>query len=100
MTGWYILKGHTPVPCDDILKLASWGIEGNTRVAETSHDGVVVSTVFLKLDHNYGVGGPPLLFETLVFGGVFDSDMARYATWEEAEAGHVAMCEKVFPKGE
>lgn len=53
---------------------------------------VHVSTVFLSLDHAYHVGtekGPPLLFETMVFGLPDGGEyQERYSTWEEAEAGH------------
>jgi hypothetical protein len=45
------------------------------------------STVFIGLDHNWGEG-PPLVFETMIFGGEFDQYQYRYSTWAEAEAGH------------
>lgn len=54
-----------------------------------------VSTVWLGLDHNWG-GGPPLIFETMVFaaGDLRDLDCRRYATLQGAEAGHVeVVCE-------
>jgi hypothetical protein len=60
---------------------------------------VRVSTVFLSLDHAFHVGtekGPPLLFETMVFGlpdGAEYQD--RYSTWEEAEAGHREVVRKL-----
>lgn len=46
-----------------------------------------VSTVFLGLNHNYG-DGPPLIFETMIFGGPMDQYQDRYSTEEEAMAGH------------
>ena len=48
--------------------------------------GVRVSTVFLGLDHGYG--GPPILFKTMIFGGKLDEEQWRYATIQEARAGH------------
>jgi hypothetical protein len=51
---------------------------------ETKH--LVVSTVFLGLDHSFE--GSPILFETLVSGGNLEGEMARYHTWEEAIKGH------------
>ena len=48
----------------------------------------MVSTVFLGLDHAFD-GGTPLLFETMIFGGEHDEYQERYATWDEAEAGHL-----------
>lgn len=48
---------------------------------------IVVSTVFIGLDHSYG-SGPPLLFETMVFNGPCDGEQRRYPDWTSAEAGH------------
>ena len=67
------------------------------RVAETTlPDGKWISTVWLGLDHSFG-GGPPLIFETMVFPkrgewGELDSD--RYSTEEQARAGHERMVAK------
>lgn len=48
---------------------------------------VEVSTVFLTIDHQFGEG-PPLLFETMIFGGPQDHWTDRYSTWNEAVSGH------------
>jgi hypothetical protein len=58
------------------------------RVALTEVGDVQVSTVWLGLDHNFGLHGPPLIFETLVFGGTHDGDGERYATEAAALGGH------------
>lgn len=58
-------------------------------------NGCLVSTVWLGLNHGYG--GPPLIFETMVFrpdDGVDGGDMERYSTEAEARAGHDAMVKK------
>lgn len=59
------------------------------RVAYDEVDGgtIQVSTVWLGLNHQYG-DGPPLIFETMVFGGPNDNDCYRYASEEEALEGH------------
>lgn len=54
-----------------------------TRIAK----GVDVSTVFLGLDHSFG-GGPPILYETLVFGGPLDGQGQRTCTREQAVERH------------
>ena len=53
--------------------------------------GTEVSTVFLGVDHQVG-DGPPLLFETLVFGSGGVDLVNRYPTWADAEEGHMATC--------
>jgi hypothetical protein len=47
-----------------------------------------VSTIFLGLDRRFEGEGPPILFETMVFGGKHDQYQERCATWDEAEAMH------------
>lgn len=55
---------------------------------------VLVSTVWLGMDHNFSAvwndDSPPLIFETMVFGGPWDEDgdQERYATSAAARAGH------------
>lgn len=58
------------------------------RVGDDTVDGQRVSTVFLHFDHNWGSNEAPVLFETMIFGGPYDSDMWRYSTWNEAKEGH------------
>lgn len=87
----YILDGKTPVECDDILKWGEWFETADRHVAKTEKDEIKVSTVFLGIDHSFG-DGPPLLFETMIFGGEHDKDMWRYSTWNEAEEGHKKAC--------
>lgn len=45
--------------------------------------------MFLGLDH--GLSGPPVLFETMVFGDYGGGEREQYCTWAEAEAGHRRM---------
>ena len=94
MTDRYILDGKNLVPEPDLLKWAQWFETADRKVAFTKTDDSDVSTVFLGLDHSFA-NGPLLLFETLVFGGPLKDEMDRYATWEEAEAGHKEMVRRV-----
>jgi len=81
-------------PITDILKWAKLfndrKLEDDRwwRVDKTQVGDVEVSTVWLGLDHNYYDDGPPLIFESMVFGGEYDDYMDRYSTWEQAQAGH------------
>jgi len=84
-----VLEGHQPVPAD----LETWGrwFENfdNRRVAlDVLPRGIQVSTVFLGLDHSWLEDSPPLVFETMIFGGDHDQYQARYSTWDEAVSGH------------
>jgi len=91
MSDHYILDGHTPVAVD-LLTWARWlETAGPARIVAQTHvsDTVRVSTVFLGLNHQHFTGGPLEIFETMIFGGPHDSYMERYATWDEADAGHL-----------
>jgi hypothetical protein len=93
---YYILNEDKTVSvCKDVKEWAKVFDNQNRRVASTAKNGVTVSTVFLGLDHQYD-DGPPLLFETMVFGGGEDEMMDRYTTWDEAVAGHKRMCDIAF----
>ena len=86
----YGLVGHEPIALYDILE---WGrtfeslrIGGRHIVAQDYVGPTLVSTVFVGIDYSFG-RGVPLLFETMTFDT--ESDVRdRYATWDEAEAGH------------
>lgn len=59
------------------------------RVVQQTHlNGCWVSTVFLGIDHNFFDYGAPLLFETMIFGGVLDQEQWRYPTQAWADLGH------------
>lgn len=93
MSGLYVRGDDGTVrPEPDLLRWAKWHRDADLTVAATVfHAGGVrvrVSTVFLGIDHRYGGGGPPLLFETMIFGGPDDLHQARYATEAEAHEGH------------
>jgi hypothetical protein len=88
MTDKYILEGHEPVPEPDLMKWGRWMETAERHVAFTNLDGVRVSTVFLGLDHNFMEGGPPLLFETMIFEGPHDQYQTRCSTWAQAVIMH------------
>lgn len=94
MSPYAILNGHEVVP----VSMEEWARTHHPpsirTVAKTADGGITVSTVFLGLNHQYG-DGPPLWFETMVFGGPLDEVCERYTTWEEAEAGHREMVRRV-----
>jgi hypothetical protein len=92
----YILDGKTPIVEPNIREWDAWMKIADHRTVLRSKIGeVIISTVFLGLDHSFS-GGPPILFETLVFGGQLDQEMTRCSTWEDAEIMHKLMCERVI----
>lgn len=84
----YILIGKIPSKEPDILKWGEWMERSDRHIGnDMIRDNIQISTVFLGLDHNWS-GGNPILFETMIFGGLHDGYQERYYSWEEAEIGH------------
>ena len=85
---WILDDAGRPVEEPDVLKWAAWIEEtSNREIAQHKIGDVLLSTVFLGLDHSFG-RGPPLLYETMIFGGEHDQEQWRYSTHEEAIEGH------------
>lgn len=89
-------ENKKPVPVE-MMEWATSQSDLNSRIVK--HDklanGILVSTVFLGLNHQYGEG-PPVLFETMIFGGEHDQFQERYCTWDEAVEGHQVALELVL----
>lgn len=101
---YWILVGRVPQPA----RLEAWGVwfenfdnrrVGDDKIERIDADPVRVSTVFLGLDHSFG-DGPPLLFESMVFGGPLDGEQHRYCTLDEAERGHKHLLAESVTEGE
>ena len=94
----YILNEHgEPVREDDFWKWGRWFETAHRHVADEIIGGARVSTVFLGIDHGYNFDGrPPVLWETMVFGGPCDQEQERCAgSREQAEAMHAAVACRV-----
>jgi len=87
---------HQPVPCDDLVRWKAWmntserWVE-NTLLSDPDNSRVRACTVFLGLDVAFGGTERPVLFETMVLGGMCDRELYRYCTWQEAKDGHAAI---------
>lgn len=77
------------VPCSfkEFDETGAFAIE-KRRLHKTEVGIVRVSTVFLGIDHNFYCVGPPILWETMIFGGPHDQYQHRCSTREEALEMH------------
>ena len=84
----YVLNGNGDAVVEpDRFRWAEW-LEGADRKIGNDYIGEVhVSTVFLGIDHAFGEG-PPVLWETMIFGGPHNDYQERYTSREDAIAGH------------
>ena len=98
----YILEGRE-IKKVDLMTWAKWFETADRQIGKDEIDGVIVSTVFLGIDHSFGKGMQPILFETMVFGGEFGQEQERYCTYTAAEEGHkrwvkkIKLCERIEP---
>jgi hypothetical protein len=92
---FYVLDGHEPKGTNDPLAAAAMFDDADARQVGLDRlfdNDVVVSTVFTGINYNWH-GGPPILFETMIFGGEHDRSAWRYHTWEVAANGHKRVVE-------
>lgn len=96
----YILndQGHA-VKCDDLLTWGEWFQNDFNRVlAQNRVNGVFLSTVFLGIDHRFtgfDGPGPPILWETMVFGGRYDQFQCRYSSATDARRNHKYLLNRI-----
>lgn len=86
-----------PVFEPDFVRWAEWDMRSCKHIDFMRVGRVTVSTVFLGVAHR--LLGPPLLFETMVFGGVHNEAQVRYPTARLAELGHREMVKLVLRAG-
>ena len=81
-------KTHDVTPID-ISELSSiFEQEFDNRIVGYDEIGKYrISTVFLSIDHQL-FKGPPLLFETMIFGDDEEEPQVRYSTWKKANKAH------------
>jgi len=93
----YILDadGKTPIEEPDLIKYVEW-LEAHHEQCSVARDAAgpyEISTVFLGTNHNWRGTGPPVLWETMIFGDEGDGKFGglaqrRYASYDDAVAGH------------
>lgn len=97
---WYKLDDdNNPVKARDNKDFFDWHDKNINRlcVMRQDIDGIVISTMFLGLDHSYsGDNTKPLLWETMIFKGKHDQYQERYYTFNDALDGHFKALELVI----
>jgi hypothetical protein len=91
---YILMPDHSVRVASNIIEWSIWFEHSEDRIVKQEtvwgpFGSQHVSTVFLGLDHRFGDDGPPLIFETMIFGGPIDQEyQTRTATWDEALADH------------
>jgi len=98
--GLYVLDSDgRPVREPDIAKWGRWRATHDCQVARSEIGDITVSTVFLGLDHRHFGDGPPVLWETMVFG-LPDYEAGHGPQWRHvsrdlAETRHLAVVDAI-----
>lgn len=86
------------IPFDDISEWGKWFgqtyKDGTHWIANSKLRGMTISTIFLGIDHGFSLG-PPILFETMIFGGYYNDYQERCCTYDQAMAQHVRVVQLV-----
>lgn len=91
---WFNRDGEpiTATEAEPLLANKEYARIGLTRVTSVTAPAVdfIVSTVWLGVNYNFGDDGPPIIFETMVFGGNEDQQEScyRWTTRQAAADGH------------
>lgn len=88
MSTYYKLVNKKVIETDDMKDFAVSFEEDRTVARDELPSGVVISTVFLWINHQWDESKPHLLFETMIFWGRHDDYQDRYSTWDEALIWH------------
>jgi hypothetical protein len=82
----FIIENGQPVCEPDALKWAEWLHAADRLVARTMIGDIRVQTDFIGV--NAYVSDPPLVWETMVFGGRWDGYQERHSSEVNARVGH------------
>lgn len=97
----YILNEQgEPIPTDDPVEWAEWfSVHFHERVIahdrdESGTNAILISTVFTGI--NSAFSGPPILWESMIFGGPLNNTCQRYTSRDAAIIGHQVLCNAVM----
>lgn len=82
---YYILEDNE-IKKAEVEVWSKWMDETDRTLLLDEHDNVIVSTVFLGVNH--GTPDDVILFETMVFNGYYNGFQQRYKTLQQALSGH------------
>lgn len=95
---WYRLKSDGTVSRCGTSEEGAVAFNEDRCMARTEFtNGVVISSIFLGLDHSYSSIGPLVLFETMVFNKT--EDQYRFTGWEEMLVKHRELVDGLIAEG-
>ena len=93
---YYKLEGQSVVALESFMEWSLWISDANTTVMINEIHNCIISTNFVGINLQLCNCNKPMVFETLVMGGVLDGKRNFYPTWDEAIQGHLKICTQAF----
>jgi len=86
---YYKLENKKPVQVKNHKQWKEWLETANREVKRSElPNGIIVTTEFIGQAECLDETKPPLLFETMIRGGINDGMRQEFLTWQDAEEGH------------
>lgn len=87
---FYMLDSEgDPVGTSRCDEWTNWFNDADRHVAQIMVNGILVSTVFLGINHSFDDNSDtPILWETMIFGGLQDQFQWRYSNKDDAINNH------------
>jgi hypothetical protein len=86
---YFILENRKPLQVHDYNEWKQWLETAKREVKRTElPNGIIIATEFIGQAECLDETKPPLLFETMIRGGISDGIVQQYTSWEHAEEGH------------
>ena len=97
---YYILNAYQRLlRVNDVETWAHWFESahqtGQRFIKQNRMNGILISTIFLGIDHNFFGSGPPILWETMIFGLYRVDPQWRFSDVESAKHWHAIQLHKV-----
>lgn len=93
LTPFYKLENGKVVKCT-LQEYMNFISESNLTIKRTTIKGILISTCFIGIGSFY-VRNRPLVFETMIFGGIYNNSQWKNGTKEEALKQHEQACDLV-----
>lgn len=91
---FYILEDEAVCLPESFKAWLKWYETADRHIARdeilVADERVVVSTIFIGINHSRLLAHPPKVFETLIMGGSHNGHLELHSTKAEALAGHAA----------
>ena len=90
---YYRLENRKPLQVHDYNEWKQWLETANREVKRTElPNGIIIATAFIGQAECLDETKPPLLFETMIRGGINDGIVQQYTSWNKQKKDTQKLC--------